>query len=193
MKKGTIVLFVFFCFSTSIFAQSALRIGLQGGISNAIVDQGGNLIGGAGLDLEDFSTIGLVFSKSWNDKWELTSGLSYVAATHIITPAPGLDLSKRFEEFSMLSVPVLGSYSFFPFAFVTAGPIFDFQLSSNDYLHQSGVGYQLGLGGKYQIDRFRFALIPNVKRHGVIQYEKTNLKRNVMEFGLNFELTYQIR
>ena len=187
------LLLLFIIFSTSLFAQSSFRLGFQGGVSNASIDQGGDLVGGPGLDMEDFSTIGLVVTRSWNEKWDMTSGLSYSAATHIVTPAPGLDLNKRFEEFSMVSIPVLASYSFLPFAFVTGGPIFDFQLGSSDYLSQSGIGYQLGLGGKYQVDRFRFAFIPNFKRHGAIQYESTSRKRNVTELGLNLEVTYQIR
>lgn len=193
MKKTFLIVAFFFLALSVSFAQSSLRIGTHLGFSNAMVDEGGDLVGGPSLNLQKYRVLGLNFSKSWNEKWELYTGVYSAEADHVITPAPGLDLPKRTEDFSLLSIPVLGNYSFLPYAFVTAGPIFDFQLSDSDYLDQSGIGYQIGVGGKYQVDKVRFALIPNFKRHGVILYDSPSHKRNVMEFGLRFEVAYQIK
>lgn len=192
MKKTFLIAASFFLALSVSFAQSSLRVGTHVEFSSAMVDQP-DTYGGASLDLQKYRVLGLNFSKSWNEKWELHTGIYSAKADHIITPAPGLDLPVRTEDFSLLSIPVLGSYSFLPFGFVTAGPVFDFQLSDSDYLNQSGIGYQIGVGGKYQMDRIRFALIPNFKRHGVILYDSPSRKRNVMEFGLRFEVAYQIK
>lgn len=192
MKKLFLFSAAFLLIQSLTYSQSALRVGTHVGFSNALVDQP-DTYGGASLDLQKYRVLGLNFSKSWNQKWELYTGVYSAEADHVITPAPGLDLQERTEEFSLLSIPVFGNYSFLPFAFVTAGPIFDFQLSESDYIDQSGIGYQIGVGGKYQVDRIRFALIPNFKRHGAILYDSPSHKRNVMEFGLRFEVAYQIK
>ncbi|WP_268035942.1 hypothetical protein [Algoriphagus sp. PAP.12] len=190
MKKTIILSITFFFLMTASFAQSSLRVGTLVEFSSAMVDDG-DWVGSGSSDLQKYRTLGLSFSKAWNDKWELYSGIYSIEADHIMTPAPGLDIPERTEDFSMLSIPVLGSYSFLPFAFVTAGPVFDF--SGSDNLDQSGIGYQVGVGGKYHVDKVRFSLIPNFKRHGVILYDSPSRKRNVMEFGLRFEVSYQIK
>lgn len=137
MKKACFLIASFFLIVSGANAQSSLRIGAHVDLSHAIVDGGSDYVGGPELDLQQYRTFGLNFSKAWNEKWELYTGVYSAESDHVITPAPGLDLPVRTENFSLLSIPVLGSYSFLPYAFVTAGPIFDFQLSESDYLDQS--------------------------------------------------------
>ncbi len=95
------------------------------------------------------------------------------------------------EKLEIISIPIYANYTFWKYLFVSAGPILDFQTSENSIDSQSGIGYSLGLGTKYNFNNIAIFLNPNFKRHAVIPFEKENYHQKLTEFGIQFGLGYR--
>ncbi|MBD8487450.1 hypothetical protein IFO69_01700 [Echinicola sp. CAU 1574] len=112
----------------------------------------------------------------------------------MITPAfSGEPTEPYYKEMSVVSVAFNAHYVFWKYLFVNGGPILDFETSDNDNWidSQSGVGYSLGLGGKYDFDKFLIFINPNFKRHAVIPFKKDTNHQKLTEFGVQFGLGYR--
>jgi len=76
--------------------------------------------------------------------------------------------------------------------FVNGGPIVDFQTTENSINSQSGIGYSLGLGGKYELNKFSLFINPNFKRHAVIPFEKEMYQQKITEIGIQAGLGFRL-
>lgn len=74
---------------------------------------------------------------------------------------------------------------------MAAGPEIDLQLTENSFSYQSGLGYKVGLGGRYESGKLAFVLVPNLKRHSAIPFNKVERKHILTELSLQVGVGYK--
>lgn len=179
--------------SLNSFSQYNNEFRVYYGISDSKLLRNAELDGSAGYDLENFSEFGFRYLRRINDDLALETGVNYATADLEITPPfMGEPVQSRGGgEFEFISIPVYANYTLWNFFFINGGPMIDFQMSKNTTDSQSGIGYGLGIGGKYDFDNFIIYLNPNFKRHAVIPFEKEKYHQKLTEFGIQFGLGYK--
>lgn len=178
--------------SLNSFSQDNNEIRLLYGISDSELLRNERLDGTGSYDLENFTEIGFRYLRKINADLFLETGVNYTAADLKITPAySGTPVSNREEEFVLISIPLYANYTLWDYFFFNAGPILDFENSGNTTDSQSGIGYGVGIGAKYNFSNLSVFLNPNFKRHAVIPFEKENHHQKLTEFGIQVGLGYR--
>lgn len=177
--------------SLSSFSQNNNELRFYYGVSDSKLLRNDDLTGAGRHDVENFSEIGLRYLGRINNNLAIETGVNYTIADLKITPHfMGEPVQTRAEKFELISIPVYANYTLWNFFFINGGPLVDFQRTENTTDSQSGIGYSLGIGGKYNFDSFIIFLNPNFKRHAVIPFEKENYHQKLTEFGIQFGLGY---
>ncbi|PZX56006.1 outer membrane protein with beta-barrel domain [Algoriphagus ratkowskyi] len=176
--KNALLLLLILSISFSVTAQSGLELKGYFGASGAMANWNEDLDGASSVDIENLMEVGILLSKSINDKFSLSGGLNYSFAKVDFNPnsPPCIYCASGYihnPDFQMLSIPVYAEYALGKIFYAAAGPVLDFQLSEeNNLSDQSGFGYLIGLGAKLKKEKFSFSIFPNYKRHNVIPFEK---------------------
>lgn len=174
------------------YAQQNNEFRVYYGISGGQFMRNESLIGGASFELENLNEFGISYLRKINDRLSLRTGMNYANANLIITPEfMGTPVKQKKEDFELISIPVLASYTFWKFISLNGGLLLDFQSSENTTDLQSGIGYQIGLGGKFNFHQFSIFLKPNFKKHAWVPFEKENLHQKLSEFGIQFGVGYR--
>lgn len=150
------------------------------------------MYGGGGYQNEKFNEFGIKYLRLLFDNFYIETGINYAKSDVKITPEfMGEPVQSRYEKLEIVSIPVYANYIFWKYAFVNGGPILDYQTSDNSTDSQSGIGYSLGIGGKYYFNKFLIFINPNFKRHSVIPFEKENNPQKLTELGVQIGLGYK--
>jgi hypothetical protein len=197
MKNIILLSFLFFV-SLSLKAQSGFEMKGYFGISGTSIARKVNLEGITEAEMTNLKEVGLLFSKGISKKVTITTGLNFGYGEVEFRPAICPNCSQQLtyyhnSNFEIISIPVYGSYSFWNFLYVTAGPIIDFQLSEgNNFSDQSGLGYLAGLGARFDSKKVSFSIFPNYKRHGAIPFDDSaEYKHILQELGVQFGVGYR--
>ncbi|MGB8703478.1 MAG: hypothetical protein WCD31_00465 [Gillisia sp.] len=186
MKNKLLFISVFFLFYTSVFSQAIDEFRVFYGTADSRFLDNPQLIGGGINDVKNFNKIGFKLLK-YLDRYEkigLDVGLTFSRADVLITSNfSGSPVNKRKESFEMLSIPLNLNITILRHIFANAGPVFDFQTSNNSFVSQSGVGYMLGVGGKYYFNNVLVFLNPNFQRHTVTPFNTKSDPKKLTEFG----------
>lgn len=177
--------------SLSSFSQNNNEIRLYYGLSDSKLLRNDDLTGFGSYDVENFSEFGIRFLRRINNNLAVETGVNYTTADLKISPHfMGEPVQERTQPFKLISIPIYANYTLWNFFFINAGPLVDLQTSENTTDLQSGIGYSVGVGGKYNFDGFVVFSSPNFKRHAVIPFEKEDYHQNLTEFGIQFGLGY---
>ena len=179
------------------FSQSKNRLIFQSGFaSNALFTSPG-MVGGGSHEGKGASAFGIVYSRSLNKSFVLETGLEYSANRIETTSAfyPGIDQTSTKHKIQMLSVPVYGNFTFLKYVFVNGGLLFSMETKISDQEFrgidsQSGLGYGLGLGGKYSFNKMTVLVNPFFEKHGVLSFEMNKSQERLGELGLKFGVGY---
>jgi len=159
--------------SLPVFAQSAHEFRVLYGKSDTKLLRNQRLDGSANYDAQNFKEFGIRYLKQITEGLYVESGVNYSDMKVKINPAPmGMPMEPSFEKLEIVSIPVFANYAFGRYFFVNGGPMVDLQVSENSIDSQAGIGYSLGLGGKYDLNKFSLFVNPNFKRHAVISFKK---------------------
>ena len=167
------------------FSQSKNNISLVYGFAGNSVDIHG-AIGDYGYNNKTGKTYGLSYTREINKIFSIETGLLYSlnkVQLSTIGPAGGV----YNQNLNMLSVPVYGKLTFLKYLYGQFGISFDHQTNySYDHIvdNQSGVGLELGLGGKYDFGPLAVFVNPYFANHRFYGHN------NLMEAGLKFGLGY---
>ena len=77
--------------------------------------------------------------------------------------------------------------------YLDGGPLLDKQTNymQNSTLNdQSGIGLELGVGGKYSFDKFTVFINPSLREHAIITFGNTGSSFNLLEAGVKLGLGY---
>jgi len=151
------------------------------------------VIGDFGFDDRRGTTFGVNYNRGISKAFSVESGL-YFSQDDIFfsNSLPGAHVEKQ-EQVKMLTVPVYAKLGFLKYFFVDGGMLVHFQTnysSSSTLSRQSGLGYELGLGAKYDFGRVQIFVNPYVQYHTLIQFDSSRSYFNLMDFGYKFGLGY---
>lgn len=192
MIKTLLVTSAIILVSLNSFSQDHNEFRVYYGTSDSELLRNEDLVGTGSSDVEQFSEFGFRYLRKINDHLALETGVNYAFGDLKLSPPyMGEPVQAREEKFESISIPVYANYTLWNFLFINGGPIIDFQLSDNTTDPQSGIGYGLGIGGKYSWNNFVVYLNPNFKRHAVIPFDKENYHQKLTEFGIQLGLGYR--
>jgi len=191
MKTRTLITLIVTLISIQCYSQHSNEFRIYYGFVDSKLLRNANLDGGASYENGNSYEFGFKYLRKISGKLFLESGINYMSTQVKITTALiGLPFSSRTEELKMISIPIYANYTFGNYFFVNGGAILDFQNSKKSFDTQSGIGYSIGVGGKYDFDKFSIFVNPNYKRHSLIPFEKENNHQKLTEFGIQVGLGY---
>ncbi|AWW31957.1 hypothetical protein DN752_18440 [Echinicola strongylocentroti] len=194
LKSTTIFLFVIFGLTLSpVHAQNTDEVRVYYGVAAAEFVRA-PMYGGGGYDNTGFKEFGLRYLKGISERFFIETGVNYSSSNAIFHPEfIGEPVESKKEEFHLISVPIYAHYTFWRHFFVNGGPLLDFDASDNpDFIDkQAGIGYSLGVGGKYEFQQFSLFVNPNFKQHALFPFQKSSNHQKLTEFGVQFGVGYQ--
>ncbi|TXE06611.1 porin family protein [Gelidibacter salicanalis] len=193
MKTAKFILAIVISIMTiQTYSQNSNELRIYYGISDSELLRNSDLDGVGNYDVNNFNEFGIKYLRQVKNNFSIEFGLNLLKSDieHRVMMWPE-GYRTRSEKLEIISIPIYGNYSFWKYLFVNAGPILDFQTTENSIDSQSGIGYSLGLGAKYNFNNISIFLNPNFKRHAVIPFEKENYHQKLTEFGIQFGLGYR--
>jgi len=192
IKQLLLILTILFA-SLPVFSQSASEFRVLYGKSDSRLLRQEQLSGTGSYKTIHFDEFGIRYLRQITGKLYLETGLDYLGMQLKINPAPmGIPIESRYEDLNLISVPVYAHYTLGRYFFVNGGPIVDFQTTENSTDSQSGVGYSLGLGGKYELSKFSLFINPNFKKHAVLPFQKEKYQQRSTEIGIQAGLGFKL-
>ncbi len=191
--KTYIFLFFLIFFSQTIFSQNKISV-FYGFSDNALLRKA-ELIGGPGYAGKGSNLYGFSYEKALFKYFSLETGLEYSKNKIEITPNfyPGIDMTPKNVDIEILTVPIYANYTFLKYIFVNGGALIDFELNREEYAstdNQSGIGFGIGIGGKYDFNDLTVFVNPFYRSHAIIPFEKENYHQHLNEIGLKFGIGY---
>jgi hypothetical protein len=162
----------------------------DGTTSNSVDIHG--TIGDFGYTGKGGTNYGITYSRSFNTGLSLQTGLVLADDKAVLNSIqPGI-ISYQNVVYKLISVPVLLKYTFFKYLFIDGGLTVDFQTNKQPTptSRQSGIGYELGFGGKYSFGHFTVFFNPYLQEHAAIQFKSTQSNFNLFDDGYKFGVGY---
>lgn len=184
MKLKSLTIILLLC-SSYTFSQTKNNISLVYGFNaNAVNIHGA--IGDYGYEDKTGQSYGLSYTRSFTELFSIETGLLYSTnkvELMTIGPAGGL----YYGEIHILSVPALAKVTFLKYLYGEGGLVFDHQTNyKSDGIvdSQSGVGLEVGLGGRYNLGQVSVFVNPYYINH------RFNGRNNLEEAGVKFGIGY---
>lgn len=192
MKKTRVILIIAITILTiNSYSQNSNELRIYYGTSYAEFLENQGYLGGGGYELKNINQFGVKYLRQLSTDFYIETGVNYSKSDVKITPSfTGEPVQSRYEKLEIVSVPIFANFTFWNYLFINGGPILDFQTSDNSTDSQSGIGYSLGIGGKYNFDKLLIFVNPNFKRHSVIPFEKEKHHLKLTELGVQFGVGY---
>ena len=184
--KFKILFLALILISVKTFSQSKNTISVEYGVTANTVDIHGAK-GDFGYNDGSGYEAGLNYFYNLSHSFALGTGLVYsenkIQLTTIYLGYNGV----YNQTVAMITVPLYAKYSFFKFLYAQGGITADHQInySRDSYIvDQSGIGIELGLGGRYSFGPGSVFVNPFFCRHGI------NASRNLIDAGVRFGIGY---
>ncbi|HNQ60371.1 MAG TPA: hypothetical protein PK028_07465 [Bacteroidales bacterium] len=185
---------ILFFYVIQLNAQKNNELGIHFGLmANSLVSNA-NLDGSGSFDGKGAFVLGVKYVRNISNHFSFETGIGYSENKIKIIPAPGLGLVPSEKTIQLVSLPILGNFSFSRNFYLNGGILMDLEIyhSNIQSTHkQSGIGVYLGVGGQYNIERFTLKLIPFVQRHAIIPFEHEKYQQHLTEVGITLVLGYQ--
>lgn len=177
-------LLLFILLSAEAFSQTKNNVSLQYGLNSAIVDIHG-AVGDYGYDTKSGMNIGITYTRELTRHFAIETGMLFVNDNvQLKYIVGGLGEKTATGTVKLISVPVIAKLTFLNYLFADGGISLDEQTNytnNNVVNKQSGLGFELGVGGKYSFNRFTIFVNPYL--HG---YAITRVNNNLIESGVKF-------
>lgn len=192
-KKKLILLIVILILSIHSYSQNSNELRIYYGISDGKLLEYQDFYAG-NYEYNTLNEFGVKYLRQIKNNFSIELGLNFLKLdikNEILMFPTGV--LTDYEKLEIVSIPIYANYTFWKYLFVNGGPILDFQTSDNlnNSPSTSGIGYSIGIGGKYDFDKFLIFVNPNYKRHSVIPFKKENYPRKLTEFGIQFGVGYK--
>ena len=174
------------------YAQSKNDLSIQYGTTSNSVDIHG-AIGDFGYTGKGGTNYGITYTRNFSNSLSLQTGLILADDKAVLSSIqPGMIIYQN-VEYKLISVPVLLKYTFFKYLFIDGGLTVDFETNKQSNTlgsSQSGIGYELGFGGKYSFGHFTVFFNPYLQEHAAIPFKSTQQNFNLFDDGYKFGLGY---
>ena len=191
--KFELILFALIVLSIQAYSQSQNNISVVYGTSATNVDIHG-AIGDFGYNAKSGMVYGLTYTRELTKLFSLETGLLFAtdkAEESSVIPERG---NVTFDgNIKLISVPVLAKFTFFKYFYADAGTSIDKEINySNNSVatDQSGLGFELGVGGQYTLGHLTIFINPYIKQYGAIRFNSQQ-DFNLLEDGYKFGIGYR--
>ena len=171
--------------SVQAFSQSKNTISLVYGAAGNIVDIH-NAIGDFGYTAQSGYQYGIGYTRNFSKSFSLETGLIYSESKiQLTTSGPGHGIYN--QNLDMVTVPLYADFTFLKYLYAQGGVLFDHETnytSNHNLVDQSGVGIELGIGGRCNFGPVSVFVNPFLCRHAL------NAQSNLMEAGARFGLGF---
>lgn len=186
--KLTFILLLVILLSDAAYSQSKNNISLVFGTAANIVDIHG-VKGDFGYNAGNATLFGLSYVRSLTGSFSIESGIIFSDnKTQLTSIQAGRGDFIYNEHIKMLSVPILLRRNFLKYFYFNFGLNIDMETNYPDdgsALNQSGIGYEMGLGGQYNFNHISVFAAPFFQAHGLIRFND-NQTGNLLDAGIKF-------
>ena len=175
---------------------SQTLVGIQGGFSQLSPTRFVTLDGGGSYSGDGTRFAGAMVSiKTGRILW-FESGLLIARHRIISTPEfmPGVDMTPEKNSLTLVSVPLKLHLEAGKFLFINGGLLIDIETdrTGSYFDNQSGMGFELGAGVKYQLRKLQFRLNPLLRIHAFPAFERENYQQHLLETGIGVGIFYNL-
>ena len=154
------------------------------------------LEGGAGYYGDRFYNLGISYLYPLNRAFDFEMGIEF--GDHKITISPGVSpyhYPSYSAAFSLITIPVAVRVNFLRYFFINGGLNFDVDASlSMPITNQTGLGFNLGLGFKYNFNcGFTAFVNPYTKYHSLVSFSSEKYPQHLLESGIRLGLMYRLK
>ena len=184
-------------FSLAGYSQTKNQLTVQTGFaSNALFTSPG-LVGGPSHEGKGAAAFGLIYSRDLSRSFSLETGLEYSLNKIESASAfyPGIERTITENRIRMVSLPFYGNFTFMKYLFVNGGLVLSLETETSGQEFrsidsQSGVGYGMGVGGKYSFKKISAVVNPFFQKHAVLSFKGNDYQERIGELGLKFGVGY---
>ncbi len=155
-----------------------------------------SLVGDASYNGNYFYAIGVNYVYPINAWLEVETGIECAKHHITITPSfyPGIDLTPRKADFSIINIPLTLRANFLNYFFVNSGLVINLDNTKNSPIDdQTGIGVLLGAALKYDFDFGLSTFVnPYLKMNSWIPFNAQRYHQRVLEAGFRFGVTYTL-
>jgi len=193
MLKKIVLITTCILLTLGAFSQTKNRLSIfYSPASNGLIIPDGWL-GDMGYSGKGAKLYELRYSRQINRFFSIETGLEYSFNKIEKEYFPDGIMHYKESNIKMLSIPIYGDITFWKYFFVNAGPTIDFELhrqTSESTYNQSGIGFGLGIGGRYTLNNFTVSLNPFYQKHLILRSKKGAYHENLYEGGIKLGLGY---
>jgi hypothetical protein len=185
--KFRCILFLAILLSGVAYSQSKNDISLVYGTAGNIVDIHG-VKGDFGYNAGSATLFGMSYVRNLTHAFSIESGIIYSDNQTQLSSTPSGHVFIYNEHIKMLSLPILLRRNFLKYFYFNFGLTTDIQvgyINDGSALNQSGIGYEMNLGGQYTFDHFTVFAAPFFQAHGLIRFNDNNTG-NLLDGGIKF-------
>ncbi len=197
--KSKALFFVMFIGVLS-FAQKKNQVKVYYGFAEASYVPTKSLDGG-GISANDFmiNEIGVRYNRKIGKIFSVETGLNYFSSKvpYDIYYCPPRRLGEKErpdtgnDKIQLLTIPVSLLTEFWNYFYLNTGVLFDFQMNKSKKLDsQSGIGFVVGVGAKYDYKNITFFISPEIKRHRLIGFKEIRHPEYLLRAGVRFGIGY---
>src|SRR6478735_2541432 len=177
--KSPLILVIVLAVTIQVQAQTKNRIGMVYGFASNSYYYAPPLMGDVHITGKGSTQFGINYFRKMNNSFSIETGLVYVTdKVQFISYATGVDGPPRVYTTKVLSVPVYGNLTFAKYLFINGGLTVNFDISKTKSSsigsidNQSGIGFGMGLGGKYTMKSFTISVNPFLKTGPIIPFSE---------------------
>ena len=189
MKKQKIQLvIIFILIGLKSYSQNYNEVRIYYGFSKTECFSNSSLVDAISYSGDYLHECGIKYLRYISKDFSIEPGLNYSIGEVIKHPGMGMPFKSKAEKMYILSISILANYTLWKYVFINAGLIADLQLYSISMSSQSGIGFETGIGGKYNFGNFLLFVNPNLKFHSLIPYKKDihQIREKLFESGIQF-------
>ncbi len=192
------LLFVVLFVTSLSFSQKSNQVKVYYGFADSDYIPEKEVVGGA-ISTNAFiiHELGIEYNRKIAKHLRIETGLNYFSSKvpydiHFCPPQLGVGKDKNGEEkVQLLTIPISLITEFWKYFYLNTGFLVDFQLNNTRRLDsQSGLGFLVGIGGKYDYKDFTFFVTPEFRRHRLLGFKEIRYPEFLAHLGLKIGVGY---
>lgn len=191
MKTRSIVLFLMIMASIKCFSQKSNELRVYYGFVDSELIPLVNMQCGVYSDISYSFEFGIKYLREISNRLSIQTGINFLS-TRVpeISRYTGIPKGSKNMNVELISIPIYTNLSLGKHFFIFGGPLIDFHLKDKSFTTQSGIGYTLGIGGKFSFKNYKIYITPNYKRHSLIPFKKENFTDKLLQLGIQLGVGY---
>ncbi len=179
------------CLQT-LYAQSEIEVGVRFGLAGNALHRFQSVDGGGSSEGRLSMLTGVRLGYGLTERLTLVSGLDYARHNLTMVSAPMPEQHRTDGRITTLSLPLVVEWNVGRWFFIQGGPSIDIQPEKWESVDsQGGIGFSVGVGGRYALGNWSLSLTPTVKQYALIPFNKEKYHQRLMTAGAVVTVGYR--